>query len=193
MAIARITAVWSGFTGAPGYTNFFFDAFGSGDLVDAETARVRAFFNALTLNLPADVDINVQGEAAILDEVTGELIGYANATTQPAVVAGVATGGYSAPSGATIGWQTEAVAKGRRLRGRTFIVPLSNGSYEANGTLTPGTIQALNAAANALIGDGSGPQLVIWSRPVAGAGGSIGAVTGHRVPDLAAVLRSRRD
>lgn len=193
MAISRVTAVWSGFMGSPGYTNFFFDAFGGGDQVDLEVARVRSFFDAMQLRLPADVSIQVSPEAAILDEVTGELIGYANAGTTPSPVNGSAAGAYSAPSGGIVSWQTDTVAKGRRLRGRTFVVPLSNGAYEDNGTLSLEAIGDLTDGAESIIGDGTGPELVIWSRPDGSVAGSIGAVTGFRVPDLAAVLRSRRD
>lgn len=193
MAIARVTAVWSGFTGAPGYSNFFFNAFGGGDVVDLEVARVRTFFAAINATLPSVARIDVQAEVAILDEVTGDLIGYSTADTAPAQVIGTGTGAYSAPSGATVEWQTDAVAKGRRLRGRTFLVPLANTAYEANGTLSTVALTTIGNAAAGMVGDGTGPQFVIWSRPVVGSGGSIGSVIGSRVPDKAAVLRSRRD
>lgn len=193
MAITRVTAVWSGFTGAPGYTNFFFDAFGVGDEVDLETDRVRDFFQTVREALPNDVIVQVQQEAAIIDETTGELMGYSQATTPPQPVVGYSTAAYSAPSGACVTWNTETIARGRRLRGRTFVVPLSSGAYDAQGTLTNEAQGFLNGGANALIGDGSGPQMVIWSRPRGGVGGSIGPVTSHRVADKVAILRSRRD
>lgn len=193
MAISRVTAVWSGFSGAPGYTNFFFDAFGGGDVVDLEVDRVHAFFQAIREALPTGVVVQVQQEAAIIDEATGELQSYAQSTDPAPEVLGYSTDAYSAPSGACVTWNTEAIARGRRLRGRTFIVPLGSDAYDAQGNLTNQAIGFLNAGATALIGDGSGPQMVIWSRPRAGVGGSIGAVTSHRVADKAAVLRSRRD
>lgn len=193
MTIARVTAVWSGFQGAPGYSNFFFDSFGTGDQVDLEVGRVVAFFEALDVLLPSVVDIDVDQEVAFFDEVTGELIGYENASTVPETIPGTAATAYSAPSGAVINWSTDTVARGRRLRGRTFIVPIASTWYENNGTLVANAIGNLSNAADALIGDGSGPQSVIWSRPRNGADGSIGPITGYRIPDMAAVLRSRRD
>lgn len=193
MAITRITAVWTGFQGGPGYTNFFFNAFGGGDVVDLEAARVFTFFARLQSILPSDVNVEVMQEAAILDEATGALIDYAQASDSPGDINGQAAGAYSAPSGAAITWNTAAIARGRRLRGRTFVVPLSNGAYEADGTLASAAIGDLNNAAEGLIGDGAGPEAVIWSRPRDGAGGTIGAITGYRVADQAAVLRSRRD
>lgn len=193
MTITRVTAVWSGFSGAPGYTNFFFDSFGTGDEVDLEVARVEAFFTPLAAELPNDLTVTVQGEAAFVDETTGELLDYAQATGGNQQVEGTASGGYAAPVGAAVTWNTETVARGRRLRGRTFIVPMRSSAYEDDGTLTLSALANLNNAAAALIGDGSGPTAVIWSRPRAGAGGSIGPITSARVADKVAVLRSRRD
>lgn len=193
MAISRVTAVWTGFSGAPGYTNFFFNAFGSGDFVDEEVGRVRDFFDELTLLLPEDVTVQVQQEAALLDEASGALIGYSLAETNPLPVEGTQTTPYSAPSGAAITWNTDAVARGRRLRGRTFIVPIASGGYEDDGTLSPSAIGYLSEAANALLAGGEGQSLVIWSRPRDGAGGTVGTVNGFRVADRAAILRSRRD
>ena len=193
MAITRVTAVWSGFTGAPGYTNFFFDAFGGGDLVDSEVDRTVAFFEAISAVLPNSVSVQVQQEAAVLDESSGALINYALATEAPDPITGDGGTNYSAASGASVTWNTEAIARGRRLRGRTFIVPMGTNWYDPQGTINSNGLSWLNAGAEALIGDGSGPQLVIWSRPRDGAGGTIGQVVSHRVADQVAVLRSRRD
>lgn len=193
MAISRVTAIWTGFSGAPGYTSLFFDAFGAGDEVDLEVARVRNAFQALAPQLPTGVTIQVQQEAEILDEASGELLGYGLADEQPNAVNGSASGAYSAPTGAIVTWNTDTVARGRRLRGRTFLVPLSGNSYEGDGTLSASALTALNNFGSRMAGDGDGPQHVVWSRPRNGAGGSIGPVVSHRVPDMAAVLRSRRD
>lgn len=193
MAISRITAVWSGFTGAPGYTSFHFAAFGGGDVMDAEVARVRAFFSQLNPILPSSVRVQVQQETEVIDETTGVLIDYGAASDPVTVVEGNGGNSYSAPSGGLVSWNTGTVVNGRRLRGRTFVVPLATAAYQEDGTLTPVAVAALEDAAEALIGDGSGPQLVVWSRPNNGGAGATGVVTGYRVPDLAAVLRSRRD
>lgn len=193
MAITRVTAEWTGFSGAPGYTNFYFRAFGGGDFVNLETARTRSFFTAVSTFLPGGITINVQQEAAILDEVTGELINYVQADEPPAAVNGTAAGNWSAASGAVVTWNTEAIARGRRLRGRTFVVPVALAAYDTSGTLSTSFITALNTAAGNLIGDGTGPQAVIWSRPRGGTGGSVGDITSSRVADRVSVLRSRRD
>lgn len=193
MAIARVTTVWNGFTGAPGYTNHFFDSFGAGDQVNLEVDRVRDFFIAASEVMPDVVMLTVSPEVAFLDEVSGDLIGYAQYDGEYLNIAGKASGSYAAPSGALVQWNTDTIAKGRRLRGRTFIVPMASNQYQQDGTLSNDAISDLNAAGAALIGDGDGPQAVLWSRPVNGSGGSIGPITSFRVPDRVSVLRSRRD
>lgn len=193
MAITRVTAVWTGFPGAPGYSNFFFSAFGGGDLVDLEVERVRSFFTNLGSAVPSSVTVQVQQEAAILDDDDGSLISYALATDNPSPVEFVGDSDYSGASGAAVTWNTETVNRGRRVRGRTFVVPLSIQAYDSDGTLSSSALNSLNAAGEALIGDGDGPQFVVWSRPQGGGGGVAAPVVSHRVADRVAVLRSRRD
>nr|CRY96698.1 hypothetical protein [uncultured prokaryote] len=193
MAISKVTAVWSGFPGAPGYTNFFFNAFGAGDLVDLEVARVEAFMTAVAAWIPSTAKITVQPEVSFHEESTGELVGYSTAGVAPDVITGGRSGSYSSPVGGLVQWNTATIARGRLLKGRTFVVPMGSSAFDTDGSLASPAITALLAAANGLIGDGSGPELVVWSRPRQGVGGSIGTVTDARVPDKAVVLRSRRD
>lgn len=193
MAIHKVSAQWSGFTGAPGYTNFYFTPFTGGGDAQAAVDRVRAFFFALVNVIPTGVTIQVSPTVEIIDEATGSLTGYIDAT-QPPIVTG-ASGGtmYVGPSGAVINWLTATVRAGRRVRGRTFIVPLRTTMFDTQGTLTADALGFIRAAANVLTTGDFEQQLVVWSRPVGGAGGVAAPVIGSRVPDLAAVLRSRRD
>ena len=73
------------------------------------------------------------------------------------------------------------------------------GAYETNGSLSSAFLTAVNNAATTLLG-ASTWHPVVWARPFTPPPGSsepsrVGskaAVTGHRVPDLAVSLRSRR-
>lgn len=65
--------------------------------------------------------------------------------------------------------------------------------FDTSGTLTTAALGWIRAAADGLIEGEFEQQLVVWSRPVGGSGGVAAPVIGQRVPDLAAVLRSRRD
>lgn len=193
MAITRITAVWGNFRGAPGYSNFYLTG---GPLPEAEieTAAValRNFFSALVNLLPEGVTITIRGSAETIDEASGQITGQVD-FSPPSQVTGAGTGGYSAASGAVINWNTTDYNNGRRVRGRTFFVPLTATSYDSNGDITNNSLVALREESQNLI-EGFGPNpMVVWSRPVGGAGGSAHVVTNSSVPDLGAVLRSRRD
>lgn len=193
MAIYRVTARWTGFTGAPGYSNFHFQgSTGAPDLAPA-AAAVRNMFQDMQVHLPSTLRINVSPTIEIYDDASGQLTGYETLATTPAVVSGAATGPYAGPSGAVINWITNTVTQGRRLRGRTFIVPLATSAYDSSGTLTTGALTDINTGASRLSGAGFSLGFGVWSRPTAGGTGAFGEVVGHRVPDLAAVLRSRRD
>nr|CRY94107.1 hypothetical protein [uncultured prokaryote] len=185
--------MWTGFNGAPGYTNFFFaDA---ADEVTAESmiTSVVAFFSDLQSALPEAVTISVDSEVALIDEASGELESYVNVTSDIPSITGAQPGSFSAPSGAVINWLTNTVNRGRRVRGRTFMVPLANAVYQSDGTISTGYLTDLREAAADMITRAAGVPLVVWSRPRGGVGGVAAEVVGANVPDMAAVLRSRRD
>lgn len=193
MAIHRVTARWSGFTGAPGYSAFHFSA-GGGIISDAQSSanRVMAAFQAVRSMLPDGVAVQVQPEVEVIDESTGVLEGYEDIdvdTYSP----GSGSGGYSAASGAVINWRTDNVRNGRRILGRTFIVPLAGEAYQDDGTLNGAAITALNGFADELVGFDIDSRFGVWARPINGAGGQMADATSFRIPDMAAVLRSRRD
>lgn len=187
MAYTRITAVWNGASGLPGYTRLKFE----GDLdaagALAAAARMRTFFDAIKALIPSTVSITFAEAAQVYDTdqtLTGE-VGF----TPPAIVTGTAVGAFAAPVGMVVNWLTALVFSGRKVRGRSFLVPLSSNAFAADGTPSPASMTAVQNAATALL-TGS-PALVI----AAGSTGAfaVAAVTGMSVPDRAAVLRSRRD
>lgn len=194
MAIYRTTVRWTGFMGAPGYTNFHFtDLSADPGPVPARTAT-SAFFNSIASLLPSGVSWMTEGEVAVIDETTGMVTDYVVAEPNPSPGSGGAPGGYSAASGAVVTWNTAGVRNGRRVRGRTFLVPLGGNCFQNDGTLTPATISTINDAAEELVGEsGFESGFCIFSRPSASGPGGVFPVIGHRVPDMAAVLRSRRD
>lgn len=203
MMILRITALWSGFTGAPGYSNFhfatdpgFFDGglFGDAEQVAAQAAadRVRAAFQAARSFIPQGVNVNIESEAEVLDSDTGEIVGFGEVEADTVTGLGGA-GGWSAASGAVVNWRTNDYRFGRRIRGRTFLVPLAGGAYQADGTLSGDGRTAVQEFGTTMVAGGAAPEFGVWSRPRDGAGGVFATVTSSNVPDMAAVLRSRRD
>lgn len=178
-----MTFVWTGWTGAPGYTNLYFA--GTGDIGDQATA-LDTFWNAIKALVPSSVTISLN-EAAEIEDSTGELLGAISLSGVGTYV-GTGAGVIAAPAGLCITWRTAAIVGGRRLRGRTFIVPLASSNYQADGTLYNPALAT--APAQDLIDD-SGGTLVVWHRPVAGAGGSSAPATDAYVRDRVSVLRSR--
>lgn len=193
MDIIRILVRWTGFNGAPGYSSFHF-AGGGGLISDAQQVadRVYSAFNEISAMLPEDVTITIESEAQVLNSDTGLLQGFLQVDPL-GTISGTADGGYSAASGAVVNWRTDDVRFGRRIRGRTFIVPIGGIYYGDDGTLTTGALSDLNSFATTMRGFDLDSELGVWSRPIDGAGGVFATVTGHNVPDMAAVLRSRRD
>jgi hypothetical protein len=186
--LSRINVAWQNWPGAPGVSTFYYD---DTVLIQPGLDALRAFFNAFVTYLPSGMTIQVPGSGDRIDDASGNLLGVWSAT-QPAVVTGTAAGAYAGNAGAVIHWLTSGFVNGRRLRGRTFLVPLVPGiANENNGSLATAFLTAGNNAATTMLA-AVGANLRVWHRPVGGAGGSSASVTAHRIPDLAVSLRSRR-
>ena len=188
--IIKLTAKWDGFLGAPGYSNFYFLKTGLTN-VQAAADAVQTFFDAIKAHIPSGVTIQVQSEVTTYVAETGALVSLDAVGTIPAPVTGSATGAFSGVSGGVINWLTTQSMGTRLLRGKTFLVPLGNNAYEANGTLSAAAMTTIKGAAENLR-LAIGADLAVWHRPKAGAGGLAVKVVGTRIPDMAAILRSRR-
>ena len=198
MDMLRVTARWTGFSGAPGYSNFFFSSgFVDGGLLGDEAQsladRVAASFDAMSQLLPRSVSVTVEPEVPVIDSDTGMAQSY-NTITPPEAVSGEGTDNeYASPAGAVVTWRTDDLRNGRRIRGRTFLVPIRAYAYESDGTLRDSTLTHLRNFADTMLGGELDGDLGVWSRPVGGSGGVFATVTGYTVPDMVAILRSRRD
>ena len=189
--IYRATATWTGFVGAPGYTSWFADD--SGTPANLITG-LKGFFDAMTPWLPTDVTVSVPDTYDELDETTGTLIASGTAPIAPGEFVGERTEVYSAPAGACVTWVTDDVVAGRRVRGRTFIVPLSSYATALDGSLGATALTDIRTAASDAI-TAMGGAFCVWHRPTtaAPASGSAHPITSFNVRDRVAVLRSRRD
>lgn len=191
----RVVAQWGGFPSAPGFTNLYFDSaiIGTPSANEA-AARARQLFEAMKGQFPDGVTITIQPQVAEIDDSNGQQVDEFTVTTGGLPVPGTGAGTRSAPSGACINWRTSTFVGGRRLRGRTFLVPLSTAAYENDGTILPGSLAILRAAAVAYITDAVGPSAkpLVWHRPVGGTGGSSAVITASGVTDKVAILTSRR-
>lgn len=187
----------SNFPGGPGVATHYF--------LDQQTAMasLHSFWTRMASAMPTTVIVRVEPTGDILESTTGALTGT---WSKPPLldIPGLVPGQYSAPSGAAITWLTQGIVARRRVRGRTFIVPLGGGRYDGNGSLDDGTRGGFAQQAQDLVFEQSLSH-VIWSRPFPGAPavgtkparaprqGTAHLVTASRVEDKVAILRSRRD
>lgn len=154
-------------------------------------AAVKAAYDALKGIFPLNVTVTIPTSGDTIDDTTGELTGVWSAAGGGAVT-GTGTSVCAAGVGACVGWLTGGIINGRKLRGRTFIVPIHNSAFDNDGTLAAGTFTALQVFAESM--RAAGP-LAVWHRPTsktATDGNSYGVVA-TKVRDKVAYLSSRRD
>lgn len=203
MAILRVKARWTIPGAGTAFSVLHFGNNGIEDPTDTQASNsvgaTRTFFEAIKAFLPAPVIIDYMTDVEVIDILTGNLEGVRSAASVAQTVGGASgSANWVAPAGACITWSTAGLrtvnSKPRRVRGRTFIVPLASVAYDPNGNLSVSALTALNTGATGLRGNFNGQEFGIYGRP--GPGGSPAGVyhlvTGHRITDQAAVLRSRR-
>lgn len=193
MTILQGTITWTGFQGAPGYTNLHVRNAGIiTTAVDNLVTGLQTMCTDIKSQEATGVTLTASQEVKEFDEATGALVGLHTSTV--AVPPQVGAGGAQGPSpvGGCISFTTNGVNRGRRVRGRLFVVPVAGNRFESNGSLAADFIAALNTIATNWYVTAA-RECVIWSRPRSGAGGAAFDIVSHHVTDQAAVLRSRRD
>lgn len=208
VTMVKIKVNWAGFQGAPGLSAFYFRDFEGNDdqLAYAQNAsdKVNYWCENVATVIPSGVTLKVATDVELIESESGELVDVGTITSATTHSNNGHVGqAYAAAAGAVINWRTASVHRGRRVRGRTFLVPLAGTEFESNGTLGGNAITKLTAAANALLLVGTAPRFGVWARPqiVENADGSRTKInngqwypaTSFNVPDMSAVLRSRRD
>lgn len=180
---------WTG-PGGPGVSTFHtVDVTGSSEAFSV-SSRLQAMFDVLANYLPNEVQTRGPAEAKTLDTATGALVAV-HPISAPWVSTGQSNGSYNRAAGARWDWLTAALVGGRRLRGRTYAVPLVAAAFDGDGAVLSSVASSLRTAAETLIAGNASANvpLQVWSRTH----GVARDVVGVTVPPLGAVLRSRRD
>lgn len=183
----RVSVTWQSWPGAPGITQLYL----TGGIDQAAVDAIRAYFNALVTLLPSGLVIQVPSSGDTLDDASGNINGAWSVAVTPTNVVGTGSGAYAGNAGAVTHWLTGDVVNGRRVRGRTFLVPLVSTAYDTAGSISTAALSTLQTAANGLV-TAIDPNFAVWHRPTQFAAGSSHSIISARVPDLAVSLRSRR-
>lgn len=185
--ILRIETAVTGWPGAPGSLTVYAD---SQDNVASVCSALRTFLDAVKSLIPSGVVFTIPNSGPIISDTTGDLVGTW-AAGDVLIVTCTGSGGYAAAAGAVVHLKTAAVMDGRLLRGRIFLVPLVQSMYDTAGNLADTQLGSIRTAAASFVTACAG-HLVIWHRPNTAHAGGSSPVVSSQVPDLAAVLRSRR-
>jgi hypothetical protein len=194
--LTRVRSVFSGFPGGDGVATMYF--------LDNATcvASVRSFWDSVKGFIPRDVTIHVDNAGDTIDEVTGDLTGTWLSPVEDDVHC-TSNDAYAAPVGGLVTWKTNGLVAGHRVKGRTFLVPISSSCFDLQGNFGGIAQAAIKASADSLIGAQSA-SFVVWHRPFAGKSatatkpaqprrdGGHALIVASVVPPRAAVLRSRR-
>lgn len=185
----QLIVTWTGFGGAPGYTNLY--ATPSGGV----RAALIDLFTVFKQWMPSQVSMFFPSTGKQIDATNGDMIGSWSAGTDATLV-GAQNGAWAAPVGTAINWTTATISHGKLIRGRTYFVPMSSVMFDNTGVLVSANRNTLNAAVNTFV-TASGGNFAIWQRPwvvdgVQTRDGYRGIVTAGTVPNKAAVLTSRR-
>jgi len=196
--LGKVQVISTGFTGAPGLWQFYWNGAAAGAFTNADAtaavAAVRALIDGCKTAIGAAASMQVQSAVEVLESTTGQLIGV-EAATPVAVVTATGSGTNLMAEGPLIQWFTSLVVNRRLLRGRTFLTPSASSALAVTGVVAPTVMTAILAATAGYIAT-SGPSPVIWHRPVpfsTGNNGVASEIVSSQVPSKVAILRSRRD
>lgn len=188
--VAEMTMNWSGSVGGAGVSVFHLAVPADQAAAQDAIADMRTFFTNIASLVPNEISWVPGSEVRILNTNTGELTGVFS-VTPGSPISGGNVGGYNLAAGGRVDWTTGIIVGGRRLRGRTYVVPLAVASYSNVGQLLAATVTQLTTAATTFRNDmaGGAHPLQVWSR----ANGVAADVASVSIPPMGAILRSRRD
>lgn len=182
---------WSGNGIGLGFSSFYNAGGTAQPLADAAGVLMNGILGATGSNLPSGVTVVPDPLCDLIDPTNGQLVN-SQPVTPPATVTGGASVSYPAMAGMCVTWQTVGVVGGRRVRGRTFFVPITTSKYQPDGTIDNTYLASCRVVAAAFATSAATP--VVWHRPTA-VGSTDGVafyMTGAKITDKAAMLTSRR-
>lgn len=189
--ILRVKVKSQGFPGGPGWTTMHW-AIETGSSGEPQLISAFDWWNTNKSAFPTLWTAQIQSPADVLDLASGEIV---RVVPVPLAQQAVLTGGPSnkfgsGVAGACITWYTDVRINGRKVRGRTFLVPVAAEIWQDNGTLVQANLDEMVSSSTQLIDDANG--FGIYTRPGATGGAAFSPAVAARVSDQAAFLSSRR-
>lgn len=184
-ALQRVKITWTGMAGGPGVTQLY-----ATSAAGARTA-LSAWISAWKYLVPDVVTLTIQGQGDVVDSATGQITGSWTDGADIALVGTGSSGQYFAAGGACVSWTTAGVVAGRRVKGRTFLVPLTSLAY-AGSALVPTAVSAIQNATNTMLGSGNVWWILHRPTTKGGTDGAAFQITGGTVKNHQAILSSRR-
>lgn len=191
----QVTVDWAG-TGMTGLGTSVFHGRTDGVATTGQAAqsladRVRQFFFDVRGVIAPGITWTFRNEVLELDTSTGVLLDAHTVTPPVSLTSTGSAANYSRAVGARVDWNTSAVVNGRRLKGRTYLVPVSGGNLDTTGTLASACIATVTTAATNYCNTGvfTEARPGVWSKTH----GIFADALSGSVDDRTSVLRSRRD
>lgn len=195
-ALLKFTVNLTGWSGGPGVSTYYAATITdtvADDTIGNFMQQLASMYDDLRTYLVGGTRVDIAPDVELLDYTSGQLFGL-RSITPPASVLAPGTG--SSTSRATMckfRYRTDAVVNGRLLRGGNFLGPLNESAITDQGSINPVLLSAIPASHEGMLDILGIARLVVWHRPVDGAGGDVGYVQSASGNPTPAVLRSRRD
>lgn len=200
--VSAVSAVWTVGIGGPGVGKYWFNELLDATARQAAVDSVRSLLFTAGSALKTTWSIQVGQTIQNFDLTTGQLTDEVLAGTKPPLVSGsfADASAHTAGVGARILWRTGVVLGGRKVVGRSFLVPLA-GVYASNGNISSTFIGTMKTAITTYVTQPSA-RPVVWhktfskptdpdQKPVYLGGNAVPIQSGD-VLDPPSSLRSRR-
>jgi hypothetical protein len=167
--VARVN--WTGSYDHQGISRFAFVSSDGG--VPTNTQRdgvltaIEAMLHSGAPSLPTDLSWVIDPVIESYDGVLGTILGELPTAGAVAPDAGLGTSSFANGVGLTIKWKTGGTFHGRRIQGRTFIVPLDGYVFSTDGRVLPETAAEWQGFANTYIAAMAPLNVdpLVWGRP----------------------------
>lgn len=194
--VSKITVQWSGWSGQPGFSNFWMIGAPTDSEATSAAAAIKALIQTWATYIPQTITLSFQPDLQVFDEQTGLLTDERPIPAKPTDTLGASGLAYAAVSGFCITWRTGVVSVRRPMMGRTFVVPATGAAFATDGTLLDSARTALLASASTYVGRVAGlanGHPAVWRRPSPGGSNGVArSVSSATITDQAVFLRSRR-